>query len=76
MSALKGYRIAAALAVLAVLAGCATNRIARCEGHLVPINPPPPKPAAAAPAPFPKPAMTTPAPAPKSPSPRNTERRP
>lgn len=69
MSALKGWRIVAALAVLAVLAGCATNRIARCEGHLVPINPPPPKPAMVAPAP-------TPAPAQKSPSPRTTEKRP
>jgi len=50
MSALKGCRALASLAVVAALAGCATNRILRCEGHLVPINPPPPKPAMAAPA--------------------------
>jgi hypothetical protein len=65
MSALKGCRLVAVLAGVAALAGCATNRIARCEGHLVPINPPPPKPPVAAPAP-----------AQKSPSPRSTEHRP
>ena len=53
MSAYKGYRLLAIVAVLTALVGCATNRIARCEGHLVPINPPPPKPAMAAPAPKP-----------------------
>jgi hypothetical protein len=39
------------MAVLALLTGCATNRILKCEGHLVPINPPPPKLALAAPTP-------------------------
>jgi hypothetical protein len=65
MSALKRYRLLGLVAVLAVLAGCATNRILKCEGHLVPINPAPPKPALAAPAP-----------AQKSPSPRNAEHKP
>lgn len=51
MSALTGLRLLASAAMLAVLCGCATNRILKCEGHLVPINPPPPKPAMAAPAP-------------------------
>lgn len=55
MSALSGYRVPASLMILALLAGCATNRILKCEGHLVPINPPPPKPAAAAPVPTPRP---------------------
>ena len=55
MSAPKGYRALAFIAVLAVLAGCSTNRILKCEGHLVPINPPPPKPAMGAPAPAEKP---------------------
>ena len=53
MSSRKGYRLLAIMVALTALAGCATNRIARCEGHLVPINPPPPKPAMAAPAPKP-----------------------
>ncbi|MGH8200313.1 MAG: hypothetical protein ACREVO_08100 [Steroidobacteraceae bacterium] len=51
MRRLPHHRLLALVAVLAALAGCATNRIARCEGHLVPINPPPPKPAMAAPVP-------------------------
>lgn len=55
MSALKGCRTLASIAVLALLAGCATNRILRCEGHLVPINPPPPKPAMGAAAPAERP---------------------
>lgn len=50
MSAVKGFRLLAPIVAFAVLAGCASNRIAKCEGHLVQINPPPPKPAAAAPA--------------------------
>jgi hypothetical protein len=65
MSTRKGYRLLAIVAALAALAGCATNRIARCEGHLVPINPPPPKPARA-----------VPAPRQKSQSPRNAEHKP
>ena len=65
MSALKSYRLLGLVAALSTLAGCATNRILKCEGHLVPINPPPPKPALAAPAP-----------AQKLPSPRSTERKP
>ena len=64
MSVLRGCRLLALVAVLAALAGCATNRIARCEGHLVAINPPPPKP-----------AMAAPAPAQKS-TPRSTEKTP
>ncbi len=63
MSALKGSQLIASVALLAALAGCATHRILRCEGHLVPINPPPPKP-----------AMT--APAPKSPSAGSIEHKP
>ena len=65
MSALRRSRLLAIVAMLAVLAGCATNRILRCEGHLVPINPPPPKP-----------VMAVPAPARDSPSARTTEKRP
>jgi hypothetical protein len=65
MSALKGCRALASIAVVAALAGCATNRILRCEGHLVAINPPPPKP-----------AMGTPAPAEKPHSPRSEEHKP
>jgi len=65
MRAVKGYRFLAPMAVLAVLAGCASNRILKCEGHLVAINPPPPKPAVAAPAPVQK-----------SQSARSTEHRP
>ena len=64
MSSRKGYRLLAIVVTLTALAGCATNRIARCEGHLVPINPPPPKPAMAAPA------------KPKSQSSRKAEHRP
>ena len=37
-------------AVLAGLSGCATSRILKCEGHLVPINPPTKAVAAPAPA--------------------------
>ena len=65
MSARKGYRLLGLMAALAVLAGCATNRILKCEGHLVAINPAPPKPALAAPAPVQK-----------SPSPQNTGHKP
>ena len=54
MSAAKGYLLLASMAVLAVLTGCASNRILKCEGHLVPINPPPPKLAVAAPTPVQK----------------------
>ena len=50
MSARKGYRLLAVVVALTALAGCATNRIEKCEGHLVPINPPPPKPAIVVPA--------------------------
>jgi hypothetical protein len=69
MSALKGHRLLAMAAVLVALAGCATNRILKCEGHLVPINPPPPKPAMAAP-------VSAPTPAQNSRSSRNTGKRP
>jgi hypothetical protein len=55
MSARTGWRLLVFAAVLLVLSGCATNRILKCEGHLVPINPPPPKPAVATPAPARKP---------------------
>ncbi|MGC2164295.1 MAG: hypothetical protein WA634_20540 [Silvibacterium sp.] len=64
MSVLKDAQLLALLAVLTALAGCATNRVARCEGHLVAINPPPPKP-----------AMAAPAPTQKS-TPRSTEKKP
>lgn len=65
MSALTAHRLLVSAAVLVVLSGCATNRILKCEGHLVPINPPPPKP-----------AMAAPAPAQKSHSAPSTERKP
>jgi hypothetical protein len=65
MSARTGWRLLVFAAGLVVLSGCATNRILRCEGHLVPINPPPPKP-----------AMTVPAPAQKSQSARHTGSKP
>jgi hypothetical protein len=65
MSAPTGWRLVVFAAVLLVLSGCATNRILKCEGHLVPINPPPPKP-----------AVATPAPARKPQSARPTERKP
>jgi hypothetical protein len=65
MSARTGWRLLLFSAGLVVLSGCATNRILKCEGRLVPINPPPPKP-----------AMAKPAPAQKSPSPRRTEHEP
>lgn len=47
MSTFRRYRFFAIVAVLAALSGCATSRILKCEGHLVPINPAPPKPAMA-----------------------------
>ena len=65
MSALTAHRLLVSAAVLVVLSGCATNRILKCEGHLVPINPPPPKS-----------AMAAPAPAQKSHSAPSTERKP
>jgi len=65
MSARSGYQVMIFAALLVVLSGCATNRILKCEGHLVPINPPPPKP-----------AVATPAPARKPQSARPTERKP
>ena len=34
------------LALLAAVAGCASNHAVKCDGRLVPINPPPPKVAA------------------------------
>jgi hypothetical protein len=65
MSARIALRLLVFAAGLVVLSGCATNRILKCEGHLVPINPPPPKP-----------AMAVPAPAQKPQSARPTERKP
>lgn len=65
MSARSGYQVMIFAAVVVVLSGCATSRILKCEGHLVPINPPPPKP-----------AVATPAPARKPQSARPTERKP
>jgi hypothetical protein len=65
MSSSKGCQLLAAIAAFAALAGCASNRIAKCEGHLVQINPAPPKPAVVAPAPMQK-----------SQSPRGTEHKP
>jgi hypothetical protein len=34
------------VAALAVFCGCASTHPVRCDGHLVPINPPPAKPTA------------------------------
>jgi len=31
------------LALLVVVVGCASNHAVKCDGRLVPINPPPPK---------------------------------
>jgi hypothetical protein len=36
-------RIGVLLALLVAVAGCASNHAVKCDGRLVPINPPPPK---------------------------------
>jgi hypothetical protein len=40
MSCSQGLRLLVLGLVWAGLTGCATSRILKCEGHLVPINPP------------------------------------